>query len=236
MILDSDTLRVFQQDTEYELYTVTDVTDDGDCWHIAAGAVGFALEKVHGVRPGVGDVVRTYGTFGHVIRGVVVGDVVAFYRTEEQERVRHEAWVAAQRAKKRAEYDAQRATTEARLRALPPAFQERVIGFRASNPKFWEFEGYEIFCCEEAVKIAATLKDKDAVVAFGKMSKSEQKETVPTLAYDQHSGNTFGVAVLLACHYLVHPDLLPREHGALCPLVGCEEYGCAAARAEGKSA
>ncbi len=58
------------------------------------------------------------------------------------------------------------------------------------------------------------------------MTLPKQKERVPDLAYDEHSGNTFGVACKLAHCYAAEPDLVPKMHGALCPLVGCESYGC----------
>lgn len=44
--------------------------------------------------------------------------------------------------------------------------------------------------------------------------------------FGEHSGNTFGAACKLAHCFVAEPHLISKMHGALCPLVGCEEYGC----------
>ena len=48
---------------------------------------------------------------------------------------------------------------------------------------------------------------------------------------NEHSGNTFGFSVRLAYLMAERPDLIAMEHGALCPLVGCKDYGCYSMRA-----
>jgi hypothetical protein len=63
------------------------------------------------------------------------------------------------------------------------------------------------------------------VRAFAKMGYDEQQKAVPGM-FDGHSGNTFGMAVRLAHHYLTDPDLVWREHAAISALIGCEEAGC----------
>jgi hypothetical protein len=92
---------------------------------------------------------------------------------------------------------------------------------------------YEIFVMKEAVKIADTLKTPEAVEAFARTSWEEQKRLV-SLSVD-HSGNTFGAACRLAHVFLKEPALVPQMHGALCPLVGCESYGCWASTDEAKT-
>ena len=67
--------------------------------------------------------------------------------------------------------------------------------------------------------------DVDGFKSWSKADWKEQQKLVPALA-DGHSGNTFGIAVRLAWHFLVNPELVLQEHGAMCPLVGCRDYGC----------
>jgi len=60
---------------------------------------------------------------------------------------------------------------------------------------------YNIFCCEEAIKIANTLETKDKIVEFHKATWDDQKLMVPSID-DDHSGNTFGMSCKLAISYL----------------------------------
>jgi hypothetical protein len=82
-----------------------------------------------------------------------------------------------------------------------------------------------MFACKEAVKIAKACITVAGVEKFGKLSGDEQKHFVPSLS-DGHSGNTFGCAMFLAKCYLTDEKLVAVQHGALCPLVGCKDYGC----------
>ena len=121
------------------------------------------------------------------------------------------------------------------MAALPKPFRDRIQGFRNWKPETWKynFEAYELFTCEQAVEIAKSLKSPEEIQKFYKQSFEDQKKRVPVLS-DEHSGNTFGTACLLAKIYLTNPDLITQAHGALCPLVGCDDYGCFAVRT-GKS-
>lgn len=60
---------------------------------------------------------------------------------------------------------------------------------------------YNIFCCEQAVVIAESLKTKEKIAEFFKLNYDIQKEMVPLLS-DDHSGNTFGMSCKLAIAYL----------------------------------
>lgn len=60
---------------------------------------------------------------------------------------------------------------------------------------------YNLFSCEEGIKIAESLKTKDKIIEFHKATWEEQKIMVPTID-DGHSGNTFGMACKLAIAYL----------------------------------
>lgn len=59
---------------------------------------------------------------------------------------------------------------------------------------------YNIFCCEQAVVIAESLKTKEKIAEFFKLNY-DILEMVPLLS-DDHSGNTFGMSCKLAIAYL----------------------------------
>jgi len=134
-------------------------------------------------------------------------------------------------AKRRADYDKQKSEYDRRVNALPSPFRARIMGFRNWKPGTWkyDFEPYELFTCEQAAEIAKALKTPEEIDRFQNLEFPEQKKLVPALSED-HSGNTFGAACHLARTYLTYPDLIPAVHGALCPRVGCENYGCVASR------
>ena len=115
--------------------------------------------------------------------------------------------------------------TEA-VAALPEPFQIRFRWFMR-DPAWGASSGrYELFCCQEAAKIAAYLDHDgfidDHMTAF---YSSEEDQDAAGVA-DGHSGNTFGMACRLATIYLTNPEILWMAHGALCGMVGCETAGC----------
>ena len=190
-------------------------------------------DKVQGIVPKPGDTLRMWGRgIGSTIRGIAINGQIVRYQTDAEMRVRHERETAESNRKKRAEAQAKSQETEARYRALPEVFRRRLDRFRAGNPDFWwNYQDYELFCCEQAVSIAAAMKEPDAVPAFTKLQWKQQKLVVPALS-DQHSGNTFGMACRLAHWFLTHPENVVLEHGAMVPLVGCVDYGCTHDEAE----
>lgn len=193
-------------------------------WSFWMPDVGFA--------PQVGQTAKLYGRgTGYQVRGLVVNDCVVFYRTEAEQDELNRKEQSEREAKKCADYDAKTDEYNRRVEALPPPFRERIMGFRNWNPKTWkyDFEPYELFVCEQAVEFTKALKTPEEITRFYKLEFAEQKKLVPALS-DDHSGNTFGAASMLANLYLTKPELLPKAHGALCPLVGCKEYGCFCSR------
>lgn len=206
--------------TETGGYSLT--FDNG--WSFWMPDVGFA--------PEVGQTAKLYGRgTGCQVRGLVVNDRVVFYRTEAEQEELNRKDQADRDAKKRTDYDAKADDYNRRVAALPAPFGERINGFRNWKPETWkyDFEPYELFVCEQAVEIANALKTPEEISRFHKLEFAEQKKLVAALS-DDHSGNTFGAACLLANLYLTKPDLLPKAHGALCTIVGCKDYGCAAGR------
>lgn len=212
----------------------------------------FGSAKSWHIKIKAGDKARFYGKgFGMPIRGLDINGVQCFYRTERQEEEKHQLWVKNYEAKKRAEFEKNKASLDESYNNLPEIFQKRIDKFRTNNPEFrWEFESYEMFCCEQAVLIATAigknlvdkavteglpLQEAKKVIAerapialkkFSDMSWKKEKKMVPGLS-DGHSGNTFGCAVALAGLYMSEsPENVEKLYGALAPLVGSEEYGC----------
>lgn len=225
-------------DAEYEDFELTEVTESGDWYDLRFDGMGIGLRKQyddappHGIVPKVGDIVREWGRgFGYPVRGMAFFNGtewrVAYYRTEQEDRDHSAALAIMAEAKREAEFERSgRAELDAKYAALPPIFQRRIDKFRANNPDFrWKYEGYEMFTCEQAVVIADALKTREAIEAWRDLSWEEQRRAVPGLS-DDHNGNTFGAACVLAVLYLEHPEGVEQMHGALAPLVGSAEYGC----------
>lgn len=225
----------WRHDREFEDHVLESVTRSGTGYELRQhGGLVLGIDDP-GWEPRAGDTARFFGRgFGYSVRGVVIFPkaggmpLVVRYQTAEEANAAHAAGVEARNAEKRQTATADRAENDARIAALPVEFQQRIARFRAGNADFeWDHQPYELFCCEEAVKIAAALVERHAadVPAFAKLSWEQQKQLVPTLD-GGHSGNTFGIAVRLAHWYLTKPENVAREHGAMVPLVGCEAYGC----------
>jgi hypothetical protein len=216
-------------DDEWQEATITKVArEDGG---YAVEHDGWTLWVQHyGVRPKVGDTIRTYGPgIGHEVRGIAINGRIVRY---ESERVTRRSREQAERDK--ADQDkaaADRSVNDARIAALPIEFQVRIARFRRNNPEFeWRYQPYELFVCEQSVAFAKRYTgDLDGLRAFAQSTDWAWQQTqVPELS-GEHSGNTFGAACRLAWIYLDHPELVEKEHGALCPLVVCDAYGCFAA-------
>ncbi len=213
-------------DMQYQDYTIDKVKqyEDG-AWQVSFdGSTSFLIPADSPVTPKPGMAMRQYGKgFGYSVRGVDLDGVEVYYRTEDGQDALHKRQVEESKAQKRKEYEEKREEFEERVNALPDEFRKRILKFREANPEFrWEFEPYELFTCEEAVKIAAHCKTEEGIRAFHGLPHEQQKEVTS----DGHSGNTFGMACRLAMWYVTKPELVEKEHGALTALVGCKEYGC----------
>lgn len=189
---------------------------------------GFKAEYLGKMKqPEVGDLCRVYARWGDRIRGVDLRGEPVFYKTQVELDGEHEQWKVDYKERKRKDFEKNRRKLDRQFAALPDVFQRRVSWFRANDPNFRvDHEAYELSVCTDAVKIAEAMKTVKGVQRFAKMSYERQRKTVPDL-YDGHSGNSFDCAVRLARLYLENPIFVIAEHGALTPLVGCEEYGCA---------
>ena len=203
-------------DTDYEDATITEVCPEGDGWSIGFGSASFFCPGTSPIAPAAGMTARFYpGGIGRgTVRGLFLNGERVFYRTAAAQKAHEEQQQKLKDAASRAQWQEGLADYDRRVSALPKAFQERIAAFRAHNPDWgWRFGGYELFCCEQA-----------ALILVGETPG------------DGHSGNTLGTARSLATCFLKSPDVVVKMHGAMCPLVGCEDYGCYAARVKGATA
>jgi hypothetical protein len=215
-----DVTRIKKVQADEQGYMIT--REDGWCF------AGVTREMVRAARcpePEVGMEIAFWGEIGHEMRGVMLDGVMLYWRSDIAQTVKHEVERAAWRARRQADLDASRSKRDARRAALPENFRRRLDAFERTNPDWRkEFETYELSCCEDAVKIAAALQTGERVQAFSKAPWEEQRQMVPSL-FDGHSGNSFGMAVRLAYWHVTEPENVEREHGGLCALVGCRDYG-----------
>lgn len=220
--------KIKKSDTEFECYKIEKVSGSDNCWTFTFnGSTGIGVEKkLNDYIPKVGDILTLWGKgFGYRVRGLRVNDSVFYYRTPEQEEKHCLKELEKSKRDKIKSFNKNKNELDKKFEALPDCFKERIQNFRNKNADFRvEYESYELFCCEEAVKIANQLKTEDAIRNWKQLPYDKQKMIVPI--DDGHSGNTFGCAVMLAILYVTSPEYIIKAHGALAPLVGCEAYGC----------
>lgn len=224
----------WQSDTDYDQHTITRVEESSDSYMLGLNDCGIYVEKERcAITPRKGDTVRTYPKgLGSLLRGLVIEDYVCYYRTPTEQREYQTIENIKSQYEQIVEFEAHKDEQDAKLRALPEVFQLRIARFRRNKPDFWWRNGpYELMCCADAVKIAEACPTHETLSAFTKLSWQEKKRRVPDLD-DGHSGNSLGMAQRLAYHYITVPYNVVKEHGALCPMLGCVKYGCVAAEGE----
>lgn len=183
------------------------------------------VQKYDGI-PKIGDIIRLYGKgIGYTVRGIVIDGVVVRYDTEafaEQKRLEDNK---AQEEKQKLDYLEKKDEYSKRIATLPKPFQEKIEGHMRRRDDFsWKNLSYELFVCEEAVKIVKHFGNAEEIRAYSKLGHKEQEKI---LALDEgHSGNTFGAAVSHAVIYKLDVDWVSRAHAAIHVIVGCEEAGC----------
>lgn len=216
----------WQTDKDFEQHTITNVEENPKTYSLGFGGMGFGIPKL-GVVPRVGDQVKLYGDgFGLPVRGVVINDQLVYYRTSLEQKGYQKLQSNKYRLEKQIKFYEQRVQLDRDYAALPVLFQQRIDRFRRNNPEFRaQHEAYELFVCQEALKIAEALKSPQAVEEFKQAKDDQQKQLVPNLD-GNHSGNTLGCATFLTGLFLTTPELVIQAHGALCQVVGCESYGC----------
>lgn len=223
----------YWDDTEREDSTLTEVRPCQDGWYSVASSNGWScsVSAEYGVEPQVGDRFVTWGAMGRPMRGQAINGRVLYYRTPAEQEVQDQKDRDRAKADRIGQYEGRRAEFDAKVAALPPLFRQRVEDFRAHGGDAWrwDFEAYEVMVCEQAAALAVLFPTVDAVRAFGALEYEAQKAAFPQMEAG-HSGNSWGHAIRLAHLAADRPDLIPQMHGALCPLVGCDAYGCYATR------
>jgi hypothetical protein len=227
----TDHVAGYWEDDDREEGTLERVEECKGGWSVTSSSGwGCFVSAEYGVAPKVGDRFVTWGSIGRPIRGQAINGRILYYRTPDEQRVEDLKQSEKIKADRVAEYESKRSEYDAKVAALPAPLRERVEAFRAFKPEWrWNYEPYELACCEEAARLAAHFKTVDALKAFSKLGYDEQKAEYPEMD-SGHSGNTWGMSIRLAWLLIAKPDLLVQEHGAICALVGCEDCGCYAAR------
>jgi hypothetical protein len=210
-----------------ETRTITEVTDGKEMMTISTGGMCCGLYKKYGVTPKVGDelTVHTKGSSFGTIRGMDLNGKKIFWKADKELEAERVEWLRKNEEEKQQKFKDNVAELDKQYDALPKCFKERIYKFRANNDRFRiDYEGYELFCCEQAIAIANGCKTPEMVQEFGKKEWAEQLLQVPELS-DGHSGNTFGASCKLAFLYLSNPENVQKVNGSLSPLVGSVEYG-----------
>lgn len=212
------------------------VIEDAHDWTISKESLRFGLPAAEGIEPpAAGDRVRFWPapTWGTRIRGAALRGVVVFYRTPEEQDEMERGELAELQEREQAEFEEEKDDLDRRFDALPEPFRRRIEHRRERNPDFrWKHESYELFCCEEAIKIAAVAREAEESAAWlrewWQSPAAAQAAAIPNLD-PQHSGNTFSVAAHLALAWLRDDDAVVRSPGAQAGLYGLVAYGDATA-------
>lgn len=116
-----------------------------------------------------------------------------------------------------------------RVAKLPEPFQRRFERFQPKENWNRDFLSYELFCLEEAVKIADGVTHSGLSWDDWRDLEHGEKMTVEEDwgIDDGHSGNTHAFAVQMA-FFLTKDDRdsMILNHGGIAMLVGCDEFGC----------
>lgn len=227
-------------DKQFETHTIAKVTTHDDGWDVGffGGMLLWVPNNDCTRAPSPNEEMRLYGRgFGYPVRGITIGENVYRYQTEAEADAQRITDAKAAKDARAAEFIAKWDEFFGEVNALPEPLRQRMMRF-LSRDREWgaEFGRYELFACKEAAKIVARLRTVEEVKAFHAATGDEQKVLVPELDYDNHSGNTFGAATMIAHVYLADELLVPKAHGALCGLVGCGAYGCYASEPRPSSA
>lgn len=224
-------MKIQDGDVPWDTETITAVRPYDEGWDISMGGSGILVPNdLCDVPPAIGETVEFYGRgFGYDVRGIVIEGRIYRYLTEEEAEVARKEMLERERRKKDAAWEEGKEAFMDRVEALPPEFRKRVAWFMAGNERWGaEFGPYELFCCEQAVVIAADCREKGDVDSFHE--DRDRQERVLGEAMHEHSGNTFGASCMLASLYLSSPEMVWKGHAAIHGITGCAAAGCFAAR------
>jgi hypothetical protein len=188
------------------------VGDDGSMQITTANSLCFLIPsyaKTDHVK--VGDSVYIDGGWGSEIRGVIIGGIECFTRSQKDIDDAHRRWWNELREQKLKDYETNKVKWQQAVDFLPILLYNRMLRFinkaGGFEAYFKEDGSYELFCCTEAVKFSEYFKKRLAENVFTEeqlmadaqdfmnMNYGQQQSLVPFS--DEHSGNTFGGAVQL---------------------------------------
>lgn len=234
------------EEKNYEDQVVKTATqnDDGTWWLSAESGwtfFGFRVPE-HMDPPLPGDNYRTYGQFGQPVIGGDLRGKPCWFESKVDRDAKADANLAKQKARRKAQYEAEKDNLQAQYDALPETLRKRIDRFVANCPEDWwvEYGGYEIFALGVATKIAAAATSVpsddpvDLIAYFAALPYEDQLALLPDAGLDQMSGNQFNYSVQIAGalvddeHRIGADFMLEWGHGAMTPLTGCESYGCTA--------
>jgi hypothetical protein len=210
-------IEVDPDDLDFEDWTIASVEpyEDGEGWSvISTDSYGCGVPNLAEDRfdrslrvtpePKVGDTLRVYARFGSPLRGQVLNGAVIWYRNEKQQAEYNRRWREDLHAKQRREFVLTVAQLDKQYEELPEPFKARLDRFRAEDPAFRErAEHYESFVLQQAALLADHFKTSDAVRAWKAIDDyQEQRAQAPEGWSDDHSNNTHGAAIALACALL----------------------------------
>jgi hypothetical protein len=234
-----------REDPFYDVQIVENVSEVGDegILEFKNGANLFCEKSKDGTLPKPGETVFLFhkeigNSIGNSIRGIATVDenrnikTIYRYQTPLEEINSRFDEAVKYRKKEEESFKVFELEYNDRISKLPDVFQKRFVRFHKNNPTFGqEFGGYELMCCEDAVKLVDKYPTKEELENFSSLEFDLQMEAWP--GSTDHSGNSWGFTKHIAQLYVIRPDLVEYEHGAMHGLVGCEDYGCYAAYPDG---
>lgn len=152
----------------------------------------------------------------------------------EQQAARDRTWLAAHERAMRQVFESARDELDDTYASLPEPFRRRIETFRRTNPNFrWQYELYELAVCLDALRIAeyistnlAELSNAGIEVYLERFLELSRDDQLKAGIEETHTEHSVAFAARLARRWLTDPGLVAAEHGALCDIVGCADYGC----------
>jgi hypothetical protein len=205
--------------------------------HPEKGGMGLWADNPLGLpAPKVGDTIYLFGRgLGSTVRGVATDEHIYYYRTAEEDVEHGRKQVQEMRDQKKKDFEDNIVKFMEDIAKLPRVFRERFQWFMRNPDWCWDFGPYELHVCKTACEIMghvlnelgedSELNAKNELIQKTKdLPWEEQLALLPSI--EGASGNSAGMAFRLAALYFYDPELIPKAHGALCPMVGCKSYGC----------
>jgi hypothetical protein len=231
-----DLQTILQADRQYETYTIRTAEPaehDGEHYieiSTREGGCLLAANPDQHPAPAPGTACLFFGKgFGFPVRGVATADHVYYYKTARDFNAAERARALADDLKRRDDFNQKSGEFSAGVAMLPPIFQERIKGFIAHNADWaYQFGFYELHTCRMAAALIEHCRFEQAVEDLYEATVEEQVAAIPELS--EASGNSAGMSFTLARLYFQDESLVLKMHGAMCRLVGCQSYGCHAAR------